>query len=85
MKFQLIKDQNKHQQNIIDSISEFLWDSGHEVAKIHSNCNTKKREDSDDYDYIIRINDIPRTFQPDHKLSDIKEYTFSLMVKVNKM
>ena len=84
MKFLLIKDHNKYKQNVIDSISEFLWDSGHEVAKVQSNCISEK-EDSDDYDYIITINDIPRTFQPDHKLSDIKEYTFSLMVKVNKM
>jgi len=84
MKFLLIKDHNKHQQNIIDSISEFLWDSGHEVAKIHSDCNSEKK-DSDDYDYIITINDIPGTFQPDHKLSDIKKYTFSLIVKGNKI
>jgi len=82
MKFLLIKDQNKHQQNIIDSISEFLWDSGHEVAKIHSDCNIEKREDSDDHDYIIKIAD---THQPDHKSIDIEQYTFSLMVKAKKI
>ena len=85
MKFLLIKDHNKHKQHIIDSISEFLWDSGHEVAKIHSDCNIEKREDSDDHDYIIKIADIPGTHQPDHKSSDIEKYTFSLMVKANKI
>ena len=85
MKFLLIKDRNKHKQNIIDSISEFLWDSGHEVAKIYSDCNIEKREDSGDHDYIIKIADIPGTHQPDHKSSDIEQYTFSLMVKANKI
>jgi len=85
MKFLLIKDHNKHQQNIIDSISEFLWDSGHEVVKIHSNCNIEKREDSDDHDYIIKIADIPGTQQPDQISSDIEQYTFALMVKANKI
>jgi len=84
MKFLLIKDQNKHKQNIIDSISEFLWDSGHEVAKIHSDCNSEKK-DSDDYDYIIKIADIPGTQQPDQISSDIEQYTFALMVKANKI
>lgn len=85
MKFLLIKDHNKHQQHIIDSISEFLWDSGHEVAKTHSDCNTEKREDSDDHDYIIKIADIPSTHQPDDRSSDIEQYTFLLMVKANKI
>ena len=85
MKFLLIKDCNKHKQNIIDSISEFLWDSGHEVVGIHSNCHIEKREDSDDHDYIIKISDITGTQQPDQISSDIEEYTFSLMVKANKI
>ncbi|MBW3524352.1 hypothetical protein [Chryseobacterium sp. NKUCC03_KSP] len=55
MKILLVKNNNDCKQDIIDSVAEFLWDSGHEIVKISSNDGdtTEKREAFENYDFII--------------------------------
>ncbi|MEN4762198.1 hypothetical protein ABEG63_17840 [Chryseobacterium sp. C39-AII1] len=79
MKFLLLKDHNERKQNIIDSISEFLWDSGHEVVKRIPDYNIDNTEEDDDYDYILTIGDIS---EASDKSSHAKYNNFSLMVRV---
>lgn len=59
MKILLVKNNNDCKQNIIDSVAEFLWDSGHEIVKISSNDGdtTEKREAFENYDFIISMNE----------------------------
>ncbi|WP_210150194.1 hypothetical protein [Chryseobacterium scophthalmum] len=59
MKILLVNNNNDCKQNIIDSVAEFLWDSGHEIVKISSDDsdNIEKKEAFKNYDFIISMND----------------------------
>lgn len=59
MKILLVKNNNDCKQDIIDSVAEFLWDSGHEIVKVSSDDgdNTEKREAFENYDFVISMNE----------------------------
>lgn len=59
MKILLVKNNNVCKQNIIDSVAEFLWDSGHEIVKISSDDsdNIENKEAFKNYDFVISMND----------------------------
>lgn len=84
MKILLIKDTRAYKQEVLDSIAEFLWDSGHEVVKTNSNCTAENTEDFDDCDYIITIGESPGTSEPDNKWSDMKYPKFLITVRRGK-
>lgn len=77
IKFLVVKDHNERIQNIVDSISEFLWDSGHEMVKRNPDCDIENPE-NDDYDYIIKIGD---SSEPNNKSNNTKYNNFSIIVR----
>jgi hypothetical protein len=84
MKFLLVKDKDECKQHILNSIAEFLWDSGHEVDRVSSDYRCiENREHFDDYDCIITVSNHLKTFQSNLKGSNNVFNKFTILVDEN--
>lgn len=86
MKILLVKNNNGCKQNIIDSVAEFLWDSGHEIVKISSDDgdNIEKGEAFETYDFVISMNDGSEALRSDSDHYPDRSDLFTIQVVKTK-